>query len=91
MRGSGTIGRRFDNVVSFVYMKRLLLKSIVWKEGKHYVSQCLNVDVSSFGKTKKEAMTNLDEALALYFEDTPRNTIQKIERAEIVPVQVRYA
>ena len=43
------------------------LKVLVWKEGKHYVSQCLNVDVSSFGKDKKEALVNLDEALELYF------------------------
>ena len=30
-----------------------ILKNVVWKEGKYYVAQCLNVDVSSFGKTKK--------------------------------------
>jgi predicted RNase H-like HicB family nuclease len=44
------------------------MTNIVWKEGKYYVAQCLNVDVSSFGKTKKEALKNLDEALLLYFE-----------------------
>ncbi len=47
-------------------MARITLKNIVWKEGKYYVSQCLNVDVSSFGDTKKEALANLDEALELY-------------------------
>ncbi len=45
------------------------LKYIVQKEGKHYVSQCLNVDVSSFGSTVQEAIDNLNEALMLYFED----------------------
>ena len=35
------------------------------------MAQCLNVDVASFGKTKKEAMKNLEEALELYFEDQP--------------------
>ena len=35
-------------------MKKLNLKNILWKEGKYYVAQCLNVDVSSFGKTKAE-------------------------------------
>ena len=53
------------------------LKSIVWKEGKHYVAQCLNVDVSSFGKTKKEALKNIDEALELYFEDAKTLKITK--------------
>ena len=49
-------------------MRRTNLKNVVWKEGKYYVAQCLNVDVSSFGKTKKDALANLDEALELYFE-----------------------
>jgi predicted RNase H-like HicB family nuclease len=45
------------------------LKYIVQKEGKYYLSQCLNVDVSSFGNTVQEAIDNLNEALLLYFED----------------------
>ncbi|MDP3443458.1 MAG: type II toxin-antitoxin system HicB family antitoxin [Ignavibacteria bacterium] len=45
------------------------LKYIVQKEGKYFVSQCLNVDVSSFGNTVQEAIDNLNEALMLYFED----------------------
>ena len=45
------------------------LKYIVQKEGKYYVAQCLNVDVSSFGSTVQEAIDNLNEALNLYFED----------------------
>lgn len=47
------------------------IKFIVYKEGKHYVSQCLNVEVSSFGKSIEEATANLKEALNLYFEDIP--------------------
>ena len=48
-------------------MAKFNLQSVIWKEGKYFVAQCLNVDVSSFGKTKKEAVKNLDEALTLYF------------------------
>ena len=48
-------------------MKRI--KYVIYKEGKYYVSQCLNVDVSSFGRTIDEASANLKEALQLYFED----------------------
>jgi len=44
------------------------IKYIVYKENDHYVSQCLNVDVSSFGATIDEAVQNLTEALELYFE-----------------------
>lgn len=44
-------------------------KYIVYKEGKFFVSQCLNVDVSSFGETVDEAVQNLKEALELYCEE----------------------
>ncbi|KAF0235718.1 MAG: hypothetical protein FD181_3306 [Prolixibacteraceae bacterium] len=44
------------------------IKYVVYKEGKYFVSQCLNVDVSIFGKSIQEAIDNLNEALALYFE-----------------------
>lgn len=50
-------------------MAKVDLKYAVWKEGKHYVSQCLNVDVSSFGKTPKEALRNLEEAVGLKIEN----------------------
>jgi len=45
------------------------IKYVIYKEGKHYVSQCLNVDIASFGATIDEAGNNLKEALQLYFED----------------------
>ncbi len=45
------------------------LKYIVYKEDKYFVSQCLNVDVSSFGNTVEKAVDSLKEALELYFED----------------------
>ena len=50
-------------------MRNFFLKNIVWKEGSYYVAQCLNVEVSSFGETKQEALDNLNEALELYFEN----------------------
>ena len=49
-------------------MKKIYFTSIIWKEGKYYVAQCLDVDVSSFGKTKALALKNLREALELYWE-----------------------
>lgn len=54
------------------------IKYIIYREGKYYVSQSLNVDVSSFGETVEEAKKNLKEALGLYFEDEParKNFVQ---------------
>jgi predicted RNase H-like HicB family nuclease len=59
------------------------LKFIVYREGKYYVSQCLNVDVSSFGETREEAIANLKEALELYFEDNTANEYHQVDEATI--------
>ena len=44
---------------------------VVYREEDFFVSQCLNVDVSSFGNSREEAVANLKEAVELYFEDQP--------------------
>ncbi|PIP41531.1 MAG: HicB family protein [Desulfobacterales bacterium CG23_combo_of_CG06-09_8_20_14_all_51_8] len=49
------------------------LKYVVYREGKYFVSQCLNVDVSSFGKSIDEAVTNLKDAVALSLKDDSAN------------------
>jgi predicted RNase H-like HicB family nuclease len=67
------------------------LENIVWKEGVYYVAQCLNVDVSSFGETKEEALSNLNEALELYFEDNDKGGFQEIEQPEIIHTTFSYA
>lgn len=72
-------------------MQKQNLIAITWKEGKYFVAQCLNVDVSSFGKTKKEALSNLEEAVDLYFEDTPISHAEKIERRSVSVESLVYA
>ena len=59
------------------------LQSVVYRESEHYVAQCLNVDVSSFGETEAEALANLREALELYFQDAPASDAVPIEAAEV--------
>ena len=72
-------------------MKKFNVKNVVWKEGKYHIAQCLNIDVSSFGRTKKEALSKLDEALELYFEDVKSLKLQKIERPEVVTMSLKHA
>ena len=72
-------------------MKRTKFINVTWKEGKYYVAQCLNIDVSSFGKTRKEALKNLEEAVELYLEDASDSKITKIEQPSINIQQLRYA
>ncbi len=72
-------------------MKKMTIKAAIWKEGKYYVSQCLNVDIASHGKTKKEALKNLQEALGLYFEEKHEPLFIKVERPDVVSFQLQYA
>lgn len=74
-----------------IFMHKIALKNVVWKEGKYYVSQCLNVDISSFGKSKKDALEKLDEALELYFKDVKVPKVSRVERPEIFSLQLRHA
>ncbi|HOX60838.1 MAG TPA: type II toxin-antitoxin system HicB family antitoxin [Candidatus Magasanikbacteria bacterium] len=72
-------------------MRKIDLKSVVWKEGNYYISQCLEVDVSSYGKTKKEALSMLQDALLLYFEDSPIPKKVEVKRPSIVSVTLQCA
>ena len=72
-------------------MRKIYLQNVVWKEGKYYVAQCLNIDIASFGKSKKEALDNLEEALELYFEGEDTAQVAKVENPTIVKRQLQYA
>jgi len=74
-----------------IKMNKIHFTSVVWKERKYYVAQCLNVDVSSFGKTKKEAVGNLEEALELYLEDAPVKKVPRIGSPAIVVRELAHA
>jgi len=59
-------------------------KNVVWKEGKFYVAQCLNIEVSSFGESTDEALRNLNEAIELYMEDASFDNLPEIDSPEII-------
>lgn len=72
-------------------MRKIDLKSVIWKEGNYYISQCLEVEVSSFGKTRQEALDNLQDALQLYFEDIPLTKKAEVKNPMITSVPLQYA
>ncbi len=72
-------------------MNKINLNIVVWKESKHYVSQCLNTNISSFGDTKEASLVNLKEALELYFEDEQVANIVEIEKPELIQTSLTYA
>jgi predicted RNase H-like HicB family nuclease len=55
------------------------------------VAQCLNVDVSSFGSNEKKAISNLKEALELYFEDTNLTKLVRVEKPELTKLYIQHA
>ena len=72
-------------------MKKVNLQNVIWKEDKYFVAQCLNVDVSSFGSTKKEVVANLHEALELFFEEEKSPRVTRIDQPEIISSPLTYA
>lgn len=43
----------------------------ITREGHAFVARCLEVEVTSQGRSIESAQANLKEALGLYFEDQP--------------------
>jgi predicted RNase H-like HicB family nuclease len=44
-------------------------KYVVYREGEYFVSQCLNLDIASFGTSVDDAVENLKDAVSLYHAD----------------------
>jgi predicted RNase H-like HicB family nuclease len=72
-------------------MDPLNVQAVVYREGGHFVAQCLNVDVSSFGESEEAALAALQEALELYFEDMPETVVTPVEAPELRQLTVQHA
>jgi len=66
-------------------MKHSFLVSII-KDDDWYVASCLENHVASQGKTRDEALVNLQEALSLYYEDS--NEVPNIEKPFVTSLEV---
>lgn len=76
-------------------IKKLGINALVWREDDLYVAKAVEILVASQGKTAKEALKNLEEALELYFEDekVPANKISSLPslRLEKLFPNIEYA
>ena len=61
---------------------------LLWKEDDLFVAKALEVEVASQGKTKKETLASIEEALELYFEGE-KVTPDKIVDPELHTLTVR--
>ena len=59
------------------------LHVLVWREGKWFVAKCIEVEVASQGKTRNEALKNIEEALKLYFEDEKLSLPESLSNVEL--------
>ena len=50
-------------------MSKKELKALVWKEGGLFVAKAIGLEVASQGKTRREVIKNLAEAVGLLLED----------------------
>lgn len=68
------------------------LSALVWKEGKWYVAKCNEIEAASQGKTKKEAVKNLKEAIELYFENEPPfPRLPELKDVSLESIKISYA
>ena len=59
------------------------MNHVIYREDEFFVAQCLNVDVSSFGPTREEAVANLKEAVELYFEGETAGAFSAVSEASV--------
>jgi predicted RNase H-like HicB family nuclease len=70
------------------FMKRI--HSVVWREDSWFVAKALAVEVTSQGKSEREALNNLKEALELYFEDESNIELAPVSKPKLqdIPIQI---
>lgn len=71
-------------------MKKQDLHTIIWKEDKLFVAKFLEIELTSQGKTKKEAIGNLKEAFELYLdgEDAEKLSFPSIKEVTAQTVSI---
>lgn len=63
------------------------LTAAVVRDGEWFVARCLEIEVASQGESIDEALTNLREALELYFED--EDLPGDLEHPLVTPIEIR--
>ena len=58
-------------------MKPLQFTALLELDGEGYVATCPELDVTSQGDTREDALANLTEAVELFVETAPREEIER--------------
>lgn len=62
--------------------------AVIHREGDLFVAQCSEVGTISQGKTREEALRNLQEATELYLEEFPS---VRLEKAYVTTFEMQHA
>ena len=66
--------------------------TIITQEEKWHVARCVELGVVSQGKTIEKAQQNLQEAVELYLENTPKTKLRFGQQAPLVTtLEVQHA
>jgi len=63
--------------------------AVIWKENRWFVAKALEVEVASQGLNEKEALTNLKEALELYFEDRAQVELAPVNKPRLEDLSIQ--
>jgi predicted RNase H-like HicB family nuclease len=55
---------------------KLQLTSVIWQEDDWFVAECVDLGVTSQGRSEPEALRNLEEAVLLYLQDDDTGEIK---------------
>ncbi len=66
------------------------LKTFVWKEGRTYIIKEAVTGVTTQGRTIKEAVKNIKEAVSLYLEEMPetKKELKNVRSIGVVDVKL---
>lgn len=67
------------------------LSFVLYQEGDGFVARCLDVNVASEGDTEAEAVSQLREALELYFEDGDEYDLPPVSHARVDNLTLKSA
>ena len=87
--GKNDYGKLVRILYNWIMTKRII-PAVVWQEREIFVAKTLSFEVASQGKSEKEALENLQEAVELLLEDeglkSPLNYIP--QNPQLTQVQV---
>lgn len=63
-------------------MKRTFTAS-VWREENWFIAQAHEIDIASQGETEPQALSNLREALELYYQEPTDATVHTVHTLEV--------